>query len=287
MLVGTETTQNRRDYSRELHRLATFQDWCSVVTNNVRPSTLARLGFYYTGQDDSVVCYRCQSEIKGSTTGDEVRRKHDMCWQQYNWDNEVPSVISAVRQRLPNRFSGRTGSLSPTTVTSNNRDVLDHSSSSTSNVATATITRSNAPFYELCDKIFCRADRKDFSNIYNNTSVFAAVPVPADIGLIIDRTQPDFERLTAESARLATFHDWPERAAAIVEPRELARAGMFYTGQADRVQCAFCRGYLQNWVQGDRPAEEHRRHFPECCFVKNTNVGTFDVVDNSRVTNQV
>jgi len=82
------------------------------------------------------------------------------------------------------------------------------------------------------------------------------------------RHQPDFERLKDESVRLSTFHDWPEAAERIVKPRDLARAGMFYTGQTDRVQCAFCRGCLRNWVQGDNPAEEHRKNFPNCSFIR-------------------
>jgi len=84
----------------------------------------------------------------------------------------------------------------------------------------------------------------------------------------VDRSNPDFERLKDETVRLSTFDDWPERAASIVDPRDLAKAGMFYTGQSDRVQCAFCRGCLRNWVQGDKPAEEHRKHFPDCPFMK-------------------
>ena len=84
----------------------------------------------------------------------------------------------------------------------------------------------------------------------------------------VDRTNPDFERLKVESARLATFHDWPERAALIVEPRDLAKAGLFYTGQTDRVQCAFCRGCLRSWEKGDRPIDEHRKHFPNCHLLK-------------------
>ena len=278
--------QSKHDYSREMHRLSTFANWSAGVgtSNSVCPSILARLGFIYTGREDTVVCCHCQTEVQGWTSGGDVRRKHDTCWQQYNRDNDVSYVVSDIRKRLPD--SCRTGRSSPKTVKTN-RDVLDYSSLSSSlpNVATSTITRSNSPFYEICEKVLCRAGTKDFSNIYNNATVFAAAPVPADI--IIDRTQPDFEHLTAESARLRTFYDWPERAATIVEPRELARAGMFYTGQADRVQCAFCRGYLRNWVQGDRPADEHRRHFPECSFVKNTNVGTSDVVDNRHLPNQV
>ena len=78
----------------------------------------------------------------------------------------------------------------------------------------------------------------------------------------------DFVQLRSESVRLSTFHDWPLSAGFIVEPRDLAVAGFFYTGHADRVQCAFCRGCLCNWKPGDVPAHEHRRHFPDCSLMR-------------------
>ena len=93
---------------------------------------------------------------------------------------------------------------------------------------------------------------------------------PNSVAYNIDRNSPDFERLKAEEVRLSTFHDWPS--AHIVESCDLAKAGLFYTGQIDRVQCAFCGGYLHNWVQGDNPAEEHRRHFPKCLFIQQQQV---------------
>ena len=52
----------------------------------------------------------------------------------------------------------------------------------------------------------------------------------------MDRSHPDFVQLRSESVRLSTFYDWPSSAGHIVEPRELAAAGLFYTGHADRVQ---------------------------------------------------
>lgn len=73
-----------------------------------------------------------------------------------------------------------------------------------------------------------------------------------------------------ERVRLSTFSDWPTMAK--VAAVDLAHAGFFYTGGSDRVQCAFCRGYLRNWVDGDTPEGEHRRHFPECPFVRGTSV---------------
>lgn len=97
---------------------------------------------------------------------------------------------------------------------------------------------------------------------------------------LINRDNPDFEVLKDENVRFLTFYDWPESAARIVDARELAKAGLFYTGQADRVRCAYCFGSLRGWEPGDRPADEHRRHFPNCWFVRNANGGAFDVVDH-------
>jgi len=84
----------------------------------------------------------------------------------------------------------------------------------------------------------------------------------------VDRSRPDFLQLQSESVRLSTFHDWPESAGRIVDPRDLAATGFFYTGHADCVQCAFCRGCLRNWKPGDSPAEEHRRHFHDCPLMR-------------------
>ena len=90
----------------------------------------------------------------------------------------------------------------------------------------------------------------------------------------VDRSRPDFVQLRSESARLSTFDDWPLSAGRIVQPRDLAAAGLFYTGHADRVQCAFCRGCLRRWREGDVPAQEHRRHFPDCPLVHDAASGS-------------
>jgi len=89
----------------------------------------------------------------------------------------------------------------------------------------------------------------------------------------VDRSHPDFTQLQSESVRLSTFHDWPESAGRIVDPRDLAATGLFYTAHADRVQCAFCRGCLRNWQPGDSPANEHRRHVPDCPLMRGAVTG--------------
>ena len=61
------------------------------------------------------------------------------------------------------------------------------------------------------------------SRQYNETSNVVCNSVP------ILCHQPDFERLKDETVRLSTFRDWPETASRVVEPRDLAEAGLFYT----------------------------------------------------------
>nr|4WVS_A Chain A, E3 ubiquitin-protein ligase XIAP [Homo sapiens]4WVT_A Chain A, E3 ubiquitin-protein ligase XIAP [Homo sapiens]4WVT_B Chain B, E3 ubiquitin-protein ligase XIAP [Homo sapiens]4WVU_A Chain A, E3 ubiquitin-protein ligase XIAP [Homo sapiens] len=69
----------------------------------------------------------------------------------------------------------------------------------------------------------------------------------------------------SEEARLKSFQNWPDYAH--LTPRELASAGLYYTGIGDQVQCFACGGKLKNWEPGDRAWSEHRRHFPNCFFV--------------------
>ena len=77
-----------------------------------------------------------------------------------------------------------------------------------------------------------------------------------------------FERLKSELARLRTFIDssWPTNVPVCKE--ELAKAGWFYTGLRDRVQCPWCQGAVYNWEEGDTGFGEHKKHFPSCPFVR-------------------
>ena len=76
----------------------------------------------------------------------------------------------------------------------------------------------------------------------------------------------DFSRFKDENARLQSFnHQWPTDCP--LDKNELAKAGLFFTGPGDRVQCPWCEGGLYNWVEGDTAFGEHARHFQSCPFV--------------------
>lgn len=87
-------------------------------------------------------------------------------------------------------------------------------------------------------------------------------------------------QMRRELERLQTFLNWP--ADAPVTSGELAKAGFFFLGPGDKVQCFCCGGILRCWVHGDSPAAEHRRHFPTCNFILGRAVGNIPFpVDSS------
>nr|DBA22060.1 TPA: hypothetical protein GDO54_013134 [Pyxicephalus adspersus] len=82
---------------------------------------------------------------------------------------------------------------------------------------------------------------------------------------------PVKDGMRREMRRLVSFRDWP--CPGIVSPQQLARAGFFYLGPGDRVQCFCCRGILRSWEPGDQPCTEHRKYFPACPFIQGRDVG--------------
>ena len=75
--------------------------------------------------------------------------------------------------------------------------------------------------------------------------------------------------------RIQSFINWP--ATSSIKARDLAAAGLFYVGEGDKVQCAFCGGNLSQWEEGDSPTAEHRKFYPNCPFVRGQNAGNVPV----------
>lgn len=68
-----------------------------------------------------------------------------------------------------------------------------------------------------------------------------------------------------ELFRISTFARFPISG---VTERSLARAGWFYTGVGDRVQCFKCNVTAEGWQAGDCPTEKHRQLSPSCSFIQ-------------------
>ncbi|XP_062917018.1 E3 ubiquitin-protein ligase XIAP-like [Mobula hypostoma] len=94
----------------------------------------------------------------------------------------------------------------------------------------------------------------------------------------LSHLRPRNPAMCSEATRLKTFTNWPSYG--IVTPRDLAKAGLYYIGKEDQVQCFCCGGLMKNWEPGDRAMSEHKRHFPTCSFVCGHSVGNVPVDSN-------
>ncbi|XP_059397744.1 putative inhibitor of apoptosis isoform X2 [Carassius carassius] len=71
---------------------------------------------------------------------------------------------------------------------------------------------------------------------------------------------------SSELFRISTYAKFPTTAP--VTERSLARAGFYYTGVGDCVQCFRCNMTADNWKSGDCPAERHKQLSPNCSFIQ-------------------
>uniref|UniRef100_A0A8C6FYR0 Baculoviral IAP repeat-containing protein 1 n=1 Tax=Moschus moschiferus TaxID=68415 RepID=A0A8C6FYR0_MOSMO len=72
-----------------------------------------------------------------------------------------------------------------------------------------------------------------------------------------------FDNSNTDSSNIKSFKYW--RPSSPVGAAALVKAGLFYTGKSDIVQCFSCRGYLHEWQEGDDPLEEHS--LPMCLIL--------------------
>ncbi|XP_058253902.1 E3 ubiquitin-protein ligase XIAP isoform X1 [Hemibagrus wyckioides] len=79
-------------------------------------------------------------------------------------------------------------------------------------------------------------------------------------------TDDCLEDWSAMSTRLSSFQSFPNSVQ--VPAERLARAGLYFTGESDRVRCFSCLHTIENWHQGDNPVERHQSVSPSCIFLK-------------------
>ncbi|NXU32195.1 BIR7B protein, partial [Thalassarche chlororhynchos] len=88
-----------------------------------------------------------------------------------------------------------------------------------------------------------------------------------------------------EARRLRTFWQWPGTSP--VSARDLVKAGFFFVGPRDEVQCFCCGGVLKDWGPGDCPITEHLKFFPSCKFVCGEDVGNQEMLPLQEIFDSV
>jgi len=239
-----------------LTRLATYANWPTELAS-VSCLSLANSGFEYTGIADQVKCPLCGLVIKD--------------WQR----NMTPLDVHRLRSPQCSFFSELSPNLGDERlsagVDTGPADDLTTNLRRDSSSAEQTTPDIISVYQSAMDRAMRHGVIDNYVRQTGNTTVTSRGAETGARGTGMDRTNPDYGLLKSKNARLSTFDDWP--ASDVVQPSAMARAGLYYTGQSDRTRCAFCRGVLHCWQPGDDPADEHRRHFPYCPFVRQRDVG--------------
>ncbi|XP_026872277.2 E3 ubiquitin-protein ligase XIAP [Electrophorus electricus] len=90
---------------------------------------------------------------------------------------------------------------------------------------------------------------------------------------------------SAMSARLNSFWAFPQ--VQEVSAERLARAGFYFTGEADRVRCFSCRQTVENWHQGDMPVQRHFEVSPTCKFLSCTHRSSLFASSSAQTTESI
>ncbi|XP_059613684.1 baculoviral IAP repeat-containing protein 5.2-B-like [Phlebotomus argentipes] len=70
-----------------------------------------------------------------------------------------------------------------------------------------------------------------------------------------------------ELQRLKSFKNWQFSKSKKCNERKMAQAGFYCTGSESAV-CFVCGKELDGWEEEDDPWVEHKKHAPQCSFVK-------------------
>lgn len=238
-----------QDLHVEAQRLKTFLLW--PTWGKADPNKLAQTGFFFTGDEDKCKCFECAVEIS-------------------HW-SESESPMSVHKRKSPYCALVRGGKTKNVPL---NPEPSDEKSSKGSKNRRKGKKANGANQADQADSL---EDEPD-----SNTTSPLAVPDSHTSGATgtskfvplakSQRLVEEFDRsnMKLEENRLRTFEGkWPSDNP--LSPGKVARAGFWYLGPHDRVECAFCRGRLLNFVPGDDPVGEHARHFPACPFIQELN----------------
>ncbi len=288
----------------EGERLSTFAQWpkCGIIS----PSSLAKSGFYYEGQGDTVTCAFCRGSLSGWLRGEEADAEHRKHFGarcrllRGDLVDNVPHRGDNAAHAYPSLEAFNTMRRTNVTWTTRMRHEDERLSTFTrwpkhEIVSPSALAKAGFYFKGQGDTVtcaFCQGSLGEWGpgdeaeaehrRHFGLSCRFLRGDLADNVPLQGNQDRRNTS-MHSESARLATYKDWPKRST--VSPFCLARTGLYYTGPVDRVECAFCHGKLQGWMQGDVPEVEHLKHFGRRCgFLQGNLTGNIPIDTSDRVT---
>lgn len=106
------------------------------------------------------------------------------------------------------------------------------------------------------------------NSLQSVSSSHSFVPVPLSNGYYLPTNYKPLYGQRSDTdqleVRLQTFLFWPSWVPATLDVGEMARSGLYYTGDGDEVTCFRCSFTFKNWKTGDDPKLKHQSVSPHC-----------------------
>ncbi|XP_061193232.1 E3 ubiquitin-protein ligase XIAP-like [Saccostrea echinata] len=245
----------------ELVRLSSFHNFPS--SSSVSTVKLARQGFYYSREEDTVICFACGFRKNDWKKEDDVETIHraaspNCLLLNSNSTSNIQigrNEANGIDENCVIQNEGQQGITGPFTNGSNiASQVLVNNEDISRNVRDCIQNHSfNRPPFDQLTKTIAQQEK-----------INAFIRDLDPLGINFDH--PKYPSYAALAVRISSFTDWPS--SITQTPRDLAIAGFLYAGYGDYTRCFFCGGGLRNWEPGDDPWTEHARWFPKCAFLR-------------------
>ena len=226
-------------------------------------SEFSQILLAYTGHLDVVECTHCGIKLGQWKNGDNVQERHFKASPSCKFSQEFGNMQNN-RRLTSNSPGGQFGQFQSDNLRSD-RNTLGEGNNERREIRSQFAPSRSESRLPVPVNII-----QDGGFRYNPNKAVEQSDTDDNVSMNIQqqKTMPraQIAKYQEESARLASFENWPDSAP--VKPPALARAGLYYTTMGDKVKCPFCLGSMYNWEVGDVPFAEHARHYPACAFVK-------------------
>lgn len=288
----------------EWNRLASFHSYPinrDIIFNSI---TLAGAGFYYNNTNDEILCFSCGKQLINRNEEDIIRehkRLSPHCKFITGFNNADNNISIYNRHSSSTTFT-QTALLppppQPSTIIVQPSDAVSSSWCDNRQFVLRESTLNSRPSSDnnvvISDnQAINQAENQEFtgfssgSNNNNNAQEeFTGFSSSSSSGnnnapskeqengkddtlyrnLGICVFEPKHSQYQSIEERIASYKNWPSNYTQT--PQDLAKAGLYFTGDNDTVKCFYCGKGLYHWDPGDDPFIEHARWFPECAFLR-------------------